>query len=381
MQNYERFIDLNFVTKKSCFLLGPRQTGKSTLLKKLFPNAYYINLLKAEYFSRYISDTASLYQEVIAANLTYKLIIIDEIQKIPSLLNEVHLLIEEGYFFILTGSSARKLRKGGVNLLGGRARQKFLFPLTTKEIGDYDFLRLINFGSLPSIYLSDDPLEDLESYVATYLKEEIYAESLVRNLSAFSKFLDVAALSNSELVNFSSIASDVGVSSKTVQAYYEILNDTLIGTSLPPYEKTITRKAVTISKFYFFDVGVANFLVRRFQIETKSEMFGKAFEHLIFCELKAYLSYSNDKRPLSFWRTSNGDFEVDFIIGDDTVIEVKGTSKVLSKHLKGINALCSERTFKNKIIISLEPFARMLKGEILVLPYTEFFRNLWNGKY
>jgi predicted AAA+ superfamily ATPase len=183
------------------------------------------------------------------------------------------------------------------------------------------------------------------------------------------------------LVNFSSIASDVGVSSKTVQAYYEILNDTLIGTSLPPYEKTITRKAVTISKFYFFDVGVANFLVRRFQIETKSEMFGKAFEHLIFCELKAYLSYSNDKRPLSFWRTSNGDFEVDFIIGDDTVIEVKGTSKVLSKHLKGINALCSERTFKNKIIISLEPFARMLKGEILVLPYTEFFRNLWNGKY
>jgi predicted AAA+ superfamily ATPase len=240
---------------------------------------------------------------------------------------------------------------------------------------------MINFGGLPSIYLSDSPEEDLESYVGTYLKEEIQAESVVRNLINFSKFLEVASLTNAELVNYSNIASDVGVTVKTIQSYYEILADTLVGAILPPFEKTKKRKSTTISKFYYFDVGVANFLAGRFHIEQRSEVFGHAFEHFIYCEIRSFLSYTNDKRKLSFWRTGDGKFEVDFLIGEDTAIEVKGSKQVLSKHMKGLLALTSEIKIKNKIIVCLETHARTCAEDIEVLPYSDFLKKLWQKKF
>jgi predicted AAA+ superfamily ATPase len=381
MHNYVRLLNLDFVHLKSCFLFGPRQTGKSSLIKNLFPDAIYINLLHSDNYLKFSREPSLLREIVDNLKDKKKLIIIDEIQKVPLLLDEVHDLIEKGHKFIMTGSSARKLKRGGANLLGGRARERRLFPLTTNEIGDFEFLRMINFGGLPSIYLSDSPEEDLESYVGTYLKEEIQAESVVRNLINFSKFLEVASLTNAELVNYSNIASDVGVTVKTIQSYYEILSDTLVGSILPPFEKTKNRKSTTISKFYYFDVGVANYLAGRFHIEIRSEVFGRAFEHFIYCEIRSYLSYTNDKRKLSFWRTSDGKFEVDFLIGEDTAIEVKGTKQVLSKHMKGLLELSSEIKLKNKIIVSLETHARTCAEDIEVLPYGDFLKKLWLKKF
>lgn len=380
MQNIVRSIDLSFTNKKSCFLFGPRQTGKSTLLRSLFPSSPYFNLLSSDLFLKYAKRPSLLREEVLAIADKTRPIIIDEIQKIPSLLDEVHQLIEEGYFFILTGSSARKLKRGGANLLGGRARERHLFPFTTHELNDFQLETIINFGSIPSIYYSDSPIEDLNSYSGTYLKEEIQAEGLVRDLPYFSKFLEVAAICNSEQINYASIASDVGISAKTVKNYFEILEDTLIGEVLNPYTKTIKRKSVSVSKFYFFDVGVANNLAGRFKIEKKSELFGKCFEHFIYCEIRSYLAYSNDNRKLTFWRSTSLQ-EVDFIIGDDVAIEVKASESVTSKHLKGLNILSTEIAFKHQIIVSLDSRERIVNSNIQILPYKIFLQRLWANCY
>ena len=376
---YKRIIDLNFTKDKSSFLFGPRQTGKSSLLEQSYPKAHFINLLFSDVYHRFIKNPEYLRQEILALPKE-GLIIIDEIQRVPELLNEVHFLIEKGYRFILTGSSARKLKNGGANLLGGRARTRHLFPLVSIEITDFDLQKIINFGSLPSIYLSNDPIDDLNSYVGTYLKEEIAAEGLVRGISDFSKFLEIAAIDNTELINFSNIASDVGLSSVTIKGYYEILQDTLIGTLVNPYTKTKKRKSVSKSKFYFFDVGVANLLAKRFKISKGSELYGKCFEHFIFCEIKAFLSYSCDLRELSFWRSLKGD-EVDFIIGDDIAIEVKSTENVQTKHLTGMKHLIEEISFKHKIIVSHDPVKRILDGNIIVYPYQDFLTDLWQKKF
>lgn len=380
MQNLIRILDLSFTNKKSCFLFGPRQTGKSTLLKFLFPNAPYFNLLNSDLFLRYSKRPAVFREEILAIKDKTQPVIIDEIQKIPALLDEVHQLIELGFLFILTGGSARKLKRGGANLLGGRARERHLFPFTSVELGNLDLMRVINYGSLPSIYFSDDPIDDLNSYSGTYLREEIQAEGLIRSLPYFSKFLEVAAVCNTEQVNYSSVASDVGVSAKTIKSYFEILEDTLIGEMLDPYTKTIKRKSVSISKFYFFDVGVANNLAGRFNIETKSELFGKCFEHFIFCEIRSFLSYSNDRRKLSFWRSTSM-HEVDFIIGDDVAIEVKATELVTSKHMKGLKALAEEVSFKHLLIVSLDPHERAVSSNITIIPYNIFLKRLWGNCY
>lgn len=374
---YTRLIDLKFTANKSCFLFGPRQTGKSSLLKNCFPEASYIDLLKSDIYHRFSKSPQLLREEVLVEDKS-TLIIIDEIQRIPDLLNEVHLLIEEGYRFILTGSSARKLRRGAANLLAGRARTRNLFPLVSHEIDDFDLLKVLNIGSIPSIYLSDEPLEDLDSYVGTYLREEISAEALTRGIQDFSNFLELAAIDNGELINFSNIASDVGLSANTIKNYYEILEDTLIGSLLPPYTKTIKRKAISKSKFYFFDIGVANFLAHRFTIKERSPLFGKCFEHFIYCELKAYLSYTKDKRRLRFWRSKNGQ-EVDFIIGDEIAIEVKSTQLVQRKHTKGLIAFSEEVTLEEKIIVSQDPKKRILDEGILVYPIQDFLDELWSG--
>ena len=374
---YNRVLNIQkTIERKSLFLFGPRQTGKSFYLKHHFENALYYDLLKTDLFFRLVSNPSLLREEVLADN-DDKIIIIDEIQKLPILLDEVHWLIEEyGRRFILTGSSARKLKYGASNLLGGRALTKHLYPLVSTEIIDYDLERIINFGSLPAIYDSPEPVEDLEAYVGTYLKEEIQAEGVIRNLEKFAKFLNLASITNTEILNYTSIGSDLGLPAKTIREYFRILEDTLIGILLEPYTKTIKRKATTKAKFYYFDIGVANILANRFSIKPQSELFGKVFEHFICLELHAYLNYHKIRKTLTFWRSKSG-YEVDFLIGDTIAIEVKGTAMVKDKHCRGLNALAEDLELDHKIIVSMDLNRRLL-GDVEVIPYREFLQQLWD---
>ena len=373
-------IDLKFSGAKGLFLFGPRQTGKSYWLSKKFASAGYYDLLKSDLFFK-LSRSPHLLREELLAEKKNKLVIIDEIQKIPPLLDEVHYLMERhGISFILTGSSARKLKKRGTNLLGGRALYKKLFPLVSREIPHFDLLKILRFGSLPAIYKSSHPKSLLQSYIKTYLKEEIYAEGLVRRLQPFSLFLDLAGKTNAQLINYSNIASDIGVSSKTIKEYYLILEDTLVGHLLAPYRKTVKRKSVSMHKFYFFDIGVANALINSWNVGQETVEFGRRFEHFIFNEINAYLSYMGDDRQLCFWRSKNHQ-EVDFIIGDDTAIEVKASQDIRKRDLKGLKSLSEEVQLKHKIIVSFEKKPRLIEGKFLILPYKDFLKKLWNKQF
>lgn len=376
---YERLLDLKKdASKKSLFLFGPRLTGKTYLLKHVFPQSPFYNLLLADTFLK-ISQRPQIIREELEAlgNNCNQPIIIDEIQKLPILLDEVQHLIEDKKIrFILTGSSSRKLKRGGGNLLGGRAWTRQLFPLVSKEIPNYNLERLLNYGSIPSIYNSNDQEQDLAAYTGNYLKEEIQAEGLTRKIENFSRFLQTASLTNAELLNFSNIASDAGVPVKTVAEYYTILEDTLIGCLLEPYTKTKKRKAISTAKFYFFDIGVCNFLAGRKNIKPQTELFGKALEHFIFTELRAFLAYTQDNRSLSFWRSKSG-YEVDFLIGDETAIEVKATRMVSERHLAGIRALAQDLKLKRKIVVSRDLAPRKLNG-IEILPIRHFLEQLWS---
>ncbi len=362
------------------FLFGPRQTGKSYWLKKKFPQSLYYDLLKSDLFFKLHRSPHLLREELLAQKIT-KPVVIDEIQKIPHLLDEVHHLMETYNIpFILTGSSARKLKRGGGNLLGGRALHKQLFPLVSKEIPKFDILRIMQYGSLPSIYPSKKPKALLKSYVKTYLKEEIQSEGLTRRLQPFSIFLDIAAKTNAQLINYSNIAGDVGVSSKTIKEYYLILEDTFMGSLLPPYKKTLRRQSVSMHKFYFFDIGAVNALTDRWNLVKNSVEFGFSFEHFIFNEIKAYLKYTDDDRNMRFWRSKNQQ-EVDFIVGDNLAVEVKSKTQIQKKDLKGLKALCEEKSFRYKIVVSLERTPRLTDENILILPYKKFLKKLWNNDF
>lgn len=376
---YSRILDIKQIVKhKSLFLFGPRQTGKSTLLKTLFPEARYIDLLEADTFRRLSSHPEDLRQTLSAQD---KLIIIDEVQKLPSLLNEAQLLIDRNkdLKFIFTGSSARKLKRGRVNLLGGRAWFLNLFPLVSPELNFERLVDRLNIGSLPSVIDSPYAKEDLKAYVGGYLQEEIKAEGLSRSIENFSRFLEVAALTNTEQVNYTSVASDLGMPPRTLREYYKILEDTLIGSELPPYGKTIKRKPVATAKFYFFDIGVANVLTKRGLVEPNSELYGKALEHLIFLELKAYLAYNRIDEALTFWRTQSK-FEVDFIVEDRVAIEVKSGSRISRSAQKGLLALSEEVKLKRKIVVSNEPAWRKDDNGIEVFPVELFLKQLWNNE-
>lgn len=313
-----------------------------------------------------------------------RFVLIDEIQKVPQLLDEVHLLIEDHRFiFGMCGSSARKLKRSHANLLGGRAERYELHGLVYPELGkDFDLIRVLNRGYLPSHYLSNHYSKLADSYIREYLKEEIAAEGLVRSLPLFSDFLRAAAFSDTEIVNFSNIASDCGVSSKTVKEYFQILQDTLIGAFLPAYTRRPKRKVIHSPKFYFFDVTIPNLLTRRGELQLGSESMGKAFENWLFHELKSFVRYQEKDDLLSYWKLADSGREVDFIINDfEIAIEAKAVFKVGSAHLKGLRELKKDHpSVKKCLLISLERSARLTDDQILILPYQDFLESLWHGE-
>ena len=378
IMDYARKLDIGR-EGKSVFLFGPRLTGKTYLLKKSFPNAKYYDLLRSDTFLR-LSLRPSVLREELETEARGNTVIIDEVQKLPMLLDEVHSLIEDRHLrFILTGSSARKLRRGGVNLLGGRARMLRLHPLVSAEIGDYDLRRILEFGSLPAIYDSDDPWNDLKAYAGAYLQEEIAAEGAARKLDAFARFLRSAALFSGEQVNYEAWGSDAGVPARTVREYFYLLSDTLIGEIVEPWKGGKKRKPASAGKFYFFDVGVRNALAGVHGIAPGTEEYGKVFEHFIYAELRAWLDYNRDDHFLNFWRTQDNK-EVDFVIGDEIAIEVKATEMPDHRHLQGLVAISEEGSFKHRILVCQVPEPRLSKG-IEILPVKEFLDRLWGNTY
>ncbi len=385
-EEFRRTLSLQLPKGQSAFLWGPRKTGKTTYLKENFKNKTRYNLLETDTFLRFSKEPFRFREELLAleGKGTLRLpVILDEIQKVPTLLDEVHALIEDkGWSFILCGSSARKLKKTQANMLGGRAWRFELFPLTSEELGErFDLLTALNRGLIPSHYLSAHPAKALKAYVQDYLKEEIQQEGLVRNLPAFARFLDSVSFSNAELVNYSNIAAECAVDSKTVAGYYQILVDTLLGSFLEPFRKQKKRQIISSTpKFYLFDVGVAGFLSQRTLQTDRGSEFGKAFEHFIFMELQAYRSYREKETHFSFWRTKEG-LEVDFVLNrGEIAIEVKGTSHLDPQDTKGLRAFMEEHQPKKLILVCQESRLRKLPSGILVMPWKPFLASLWKGE-
>ena len=363
---------------ESLFLWGARQTGKSTLLKTLFPDALWFDLLLSDVYERLLRNP-SLLRETIAAGQS-KVMIIDEIQRIPELLNEVHWIITHlPVRVIMSGSSPRKIIRSNTNLLGGRALRYELYPFTSEEIPNFDLLKALNNGLLPRHYLSSSPKKMISAYVGNYLRDEIAGEAKIRNVANFSRFLESAAFSNGEMVNYANIASDCGVSAVTVKEYFQILEDTLVGRFLPSYQKKPKRRVITAPKFYFFDIGIVNYLLKRGRIDFGGELFGNAFEHFIYNELYAHSSYSGKDYPIYYWRTAS-QIEIDFVLGNhDVAIEVKATNNVQSRHLKGLKSFSEEYTVTQLVLVCNEPLPRISEG-VRILPWKVFLEELWAGK-
>lgn len=378
----QRRIRLPKAGTETFFLWGPRQTGKSTLLKATYPDALWLDLLKSEEFRRYLENPEWLRAEIPTEG-PMPFVVIDEIQKLPALLDEVHWLHENrGVRFALCGSSARKVRRGHANLLGGRAIRYELHGLASGELGsEWDLDRMINHGYLPRVYLSAQPKRLLRAYVADYLKEEIAAEGLVRNLPVFSQFLSIASLSDTEQVNYSTIARECGVSSQTVKGYFGILEDTLLASWLPAYRKRPKRRVMASPKFYFSDVGVVNSLARRSALEPGSELYGKAFENWCHHELRSYCACTETDAGLSYWRLTTGS-EVDFIINDmEIALEAKSSARITADHLRGLRLLAEDHPrVGRRIVICLEGKVRRTPDGIEIMPAATFARRLWQGE-
>lgn len=363
---------------ESAFLWGARQTGKSTLLNHLFPDSLYFDLLLSDEYNRFIGNEGLLRQIVESSNKKGP-VIIDEIQRIPQLLNEVHwLIVNKNKQFILSGSSPRKILKSGGNLLGGRAIRYELFPLSYSEIDNFDLLHALNYGLLPRHYLSKNPQRLINAYIGSFLKDEIAREANIRNIPSFSKFLEFASFSNGEIVNYANIATDCGVSAPTIKEYFQILEDTLVGRFIPSFQKKPMRRVILSPKFYFFDIGIANNLMKRGEIRYGSDTFGHAFEHFICNELIAHRHYSGLDYQLAYWRTAS-QYEVDFILGNHEVaIEVKSTEQASSRHFKGLKAFSEEYKVKRLIVVSNDKYYRK-DNTIEIFPWAEFLQQLWAG--
>jgi uncharacterized protein len=384
-----RIFEPNIPYYQSAFLWGARNTGKSTFLKNFYPGAVYYDLLQTDTHQRLLVSPHLFREEILAlpSEKIFQPIIVDEIQKIPILLDEIHWLIEHKKLgFILCGSSARKLRRGAANLLGGRAWSFNFYPLVYKEIPNFNLLRAFNHGLLPSYYLSDYPTRSLRAYIQIYLKEEIQEEGLVRNLPGFARFLDVVGFTHGEMINYTNVARDCAIDAKTVKEYYQILVDTLIGYFVYPFFKKIKRDLITTTpKFYLFDVGVAHFLTKR-QIQVlKGSDAGRALEHFIFMEITAYVGLNELDDPIHYWRSKSG-LEVDFVLAQGSVaIEVKINNAPELQDLNGLIAFCEDYQPRYALVVCQAPKKRLLKTKtgftIQVLPWQEFIENLWNKMY
>jgi predicted AAA+ superfamily ATPase len=363
----------------SFFLWGPRQTGKSSLLCATYPDAPRIDLLSSREFVRFSRDPGLLREEVEASGASF--VVVDEVQKVPALLDEVHWLIENrGSVFALCGSSARKVRRGQANLLGGRALRYELHGLVSAEVGRaFDLVHAVNLGYLPRHYLAADARPLLRAYVDDYLKEEIAAEGLSRNLPAFSEFLAAAALADGQLVNYTTIARECGVSAYTVKGYFQILVDTLLGRYLPAYRRRPKRRVIQSPKFYFADVGVVNHLARRGRLAPGGELFGRAFENWVFHELTAYRAYHGFAFELAHWRLASG-IEVDFVVDDlGLALEAKAAARVHADHLKGLREFAAEHHVRHRVVVSLDERPRRTEDGIEILPWRRFAERLWAG--
>jgi predicted AAA+ superfamily ATPase len=384
---YTRFLTINLPRKQSAFLWGARKTGKSTYLKTHFSDSVFYDLLKSDLYLKFSKAPYLLREEILAlpeSMLQYP-IILDEVQKIPSLLDEVHWLIENtNAQFILCGSSARKLKKGGVNLLGGRAWRYALYPLIYPEITDFDLLRALNAGTIPSHYQSQNYQKSLKSYIEDYLTQEIQFEGLVRNLPTFARFLDSISFSNGEMTNYNNIARDCSMDAKTVKSYYQILIDTLLGYYVYPYAKKVKRDIISsVPKFYLFDVGVFNALSKRVLHTLKDSQAGKSFEHFIFLELISYRSYQDLSYEILYWRTKTG-LEVDFVLeGADIAIEVKISENISKHELAGLLAFAEEHPDKKLYVVCRTERDRKITHEgrdISIINYQHFLEKLWKGQ-
>jgi len=370
--------------KKSIFLFGPRQTGKSSYIKnQLSEPKLAWTLLDSELYRDLSMRPSILRNTLRAKGINDGVVVIDEIQRLPELLNEVHMLIEEtGIHFLLTGSSARKLKKKGVNLLGGRAGLFNFHPLVWPEIKNFDISleRIFKSGLLPAPFSDDDYETFLSDYVGLYVKEEIETEREVRNLPPFWEFLRTVATTSGDITNYENVARDISISGVSVREWYNILVDTLIGFEVPPYRKTKIRKPNAASKFYMFDVGVCRKLQKLTLVEEETAEFGKYFENYIAMEIRSWLDYnSSGNTGLTYWHAQSGQ-EVDFIINERVAVEVKATKRVSIKDLKGLKALMEEGLMEKYILVCRENYPQLLDNGILVLPYEDFLSRLWNGE-
>ena len=372
----------------SFFLLGPRQTGKSTLLKATFQpeNSLYYNLLRSEDYLRFSANPGLFREEVLSRDQKYTHIIVDEIQRIPDLLNEIHYLLEEKNppFFALSGSSARKLRKTQSNLLAGRAWSFHLYPMTHLELGErFSLDKALNLGTLPSVYLNpreEEAKRTLRSYVETYLKEEIEQEALLRNLGGFLRFLTIAADENGNLINYSNIARETGTSYHTVKEYFKILEDTLIGAVLLPYSRSIRKRLVKHPKFYFFDGGVHRALMKKIAVplEKKTTEYGRSFEHFVIIEAMRLAAYKELDYQFSFYHSSNH-AEVDLVIetprGKVYAVEIKAAENPDPSGLRGLKSFSAICRKAELYCASMAPRKRNVEG-IRIMPWQEVFQEV-----
>ena len=381
---YKRLLEIDFPDNPqtgsgACFLWGPRKTGKTTVLKQQFSDARWYDLLDTELQTSLLLRPHSLREEILAERPSA--VVIDEIQKVPALLDEVHWLLENtATKFVLCGSSARKLRKSAANLLGGRAWRFELFPLTSAEIDDLDLDRALLHGTLPAHYLDRSPQRTLKSYIFEYLQEEIIHEATVRNVPAFARFLEAVGLTHGRLLNYANLSREAGVTAKTVREYFQILKDTLVGYELAPWTQRKKRRLIETAKFYLFDVGVANHLAGVTQIVPGTDVYGRSFEHFLIGEIRAYLSYREKNLPMTYWRTSTG-YEVDLIIGEmEYAIEFKGARRISTQHLKSLRALKEEHDPRLSILVSPSDSRRRTEDGIDIIPWSLFCRQLWSDE-
>lgn len=376
---YKRKLKIEQENGDSYFLWGARQTGKTTWLTTEYPNCRYYDLLRPTEFERLLRNPELLSQELDGFG-EGDIVVIDEIQKLPLLLDEVHYLIQrKGIQFVLSGSSARKLKRVGTNLLGGRASLEQMFPLVSAEIPDFDIMRAVNNGMIPRHYAVSNPTQRLRGYIGVYLNEEIREEALARNLSTFARFLEVAAQCDGEVLVYKNVAQDCGIDHRTVKEYFAILQDTLVGYLIPGFTSSKKRRAIAAPKFYFFDVGITNYLLRRSNMALGTDAFGHAFEHFIIQELIAYIGYNHLCEQLSYWRTATG-YEVDAVVGDGRVaIEIMAVEEAKSRHTKGLKAFSEDYPEAKLYMVTFDKYRRTLNG-VSVVPAMEFLTSLWKGE-